>query len=98
MNSIERLAGGFSTSTVMPENQASVRRITEEGRAIATLNVEMDPPARRLRYNCGAGRGEFIVDADLETAAVTLRDCYHKHFTTEEAGWYMLNKLMESQF
>ncbi len=78
--------------------RASVRLLNERGRVRATLNVTSDEDAGRLRYECGAGKGEFIFEANAEDSSVSIRDAYHRHFTPEEVGRTLLDMLMKSPF
>jgi len=78
---------------VWPDTQAAVRRKDKP----AGLNVEFDPEAQRIRYSCGAGRGEFLFRVDPDTRVV-LETPYHIPYTVEGAGRLLLDLLMKSLF
>lgn len=78
---------------VVPSSQATVRRIDKP----AVLNVEFDLSAYRVRYSCGAGKGEYLFRVEPDTTLV-LETPYHVPHTTEEVAEHLLNQLLKSQF
>ena len=79
-------------------SKAIVRKLDERGKISATLRVENDLDAARIRYDCGAGKGEFTFESSLRTSSVTITDPHHTAYSTEEAGRKLLDLLMRSPF
>lgn len=75
----------------------SAVRLRKKGPPPATLSVEFDENANRIRYECGAGRGEylFLVDPD---GTVVIGDAYHRRFKPKEMADNLLEMLTASPF
>jgi hypothetical protein len=63
----------------------------------ALLQLEFDEEALRVRYSCGAGKGEYRFGANLDRTVV-FEDAYHRQFTVESVGERLLDLLRVSQF
>lgn len=86
------------TFEVAPSTEATIRRLNDEGKVRATLTVEFDLDARRIRYDCTGGKGELIFVPKLEDSSVTMRDAYHRIFSCETAGRMLLDFVIASPF
>jgi hypothetical protein len=82
---------------VTPISRAKVTRL-KVGKPVARLTVEFDEQAQRVRYSCGAGRGEYLFGVSLSDASVYFQDVYRRPFTVEEVGAFLFDKLMNSPF
>lgn len=78
---------------VRPFSQVVIRRLDKP----AALNVEFDLDAYRVRYSCGAGKGEYLFRVEPDTTLV-LETLYHVPHTTEEVAEHLLNQLLKSPF
>jgi hypothetical protein len=76
---------------VLPSSQASIRRMDKP----AVLNVQFDLDAYRVRYSCGAGKGEYLFRVEPDTTLV-LETPYHVPHTTEEVAEHLLDQLLKS--
>jgi hypothetical protein len=63
----------------------------------AHLNLQFDPTSHRIRYECGAGKKEYIVEVD-QSGEPFLTDAYHRTFEIESTGQDILDELAKSQF
>lgn len=79
---------------VRPHTEAIVRRLD---RANEPLTVELDAEALRIRYSCGAGRGEYLFRVNPDTT-LTLETAYHIPYGLEELAEQFLGLLFKSQF
>jgi hypothetical protein len=78
---------------VWPVSQARIRRIQRP----ALLQIEFDQEANRVRYACGAGKGEYQFGVNVDRTVV-FEDAYHRQFAVESVGKRLLDLLLESQF
>lgn len=78
---------------VWPVSEARIRRIDRP----ALLQVEFDQGAYRVRYSCGAGKGEYQFGVNVDRTVV-FADAYHRQFTVESVGETLLDLLLTSQF
>ncbi len=78
---------------VWPNTEAVIRRTDRP----ATLRVEFNLEAQRIRYSCAAGQGEFLFRVNPDTTVV-LETRYHVPYSVEEAGKFLLDLLMKSPF
>jgi len=76
-----------------PPSGAKIRRIDPA----ATLQVQFDEGTYRIRYSCGAGRGEYLFELNTDKT-LFLRDPYYRSLTPEQVGEKMLNLLLGSPF
>jgi hypothetical protein len=76
-----------------PVSGVRIRRVDRP----ALLQLEFDQEALRVRYSCGAGKGEYLFGVNLDRAVV-FEDAYHRQFTVQSVGERLLDLLLASQF
>ena len=62
-----------------------------------SIEINFSQDAQRVFYECGAGRGEYLVQINSD-ATVSLSTPYHQPFSVPEVGYKLLELLKRSNF
>jgi len=84
---------GILAFEVWPSTKVVIRRTDKP----ATLKVDFDKDAQRVRYSCGAGQGEFLFKVNPDMTVI-LPTAYDVPYSVEEVGKLLLDLLMKSPF